>query len=144
MRQSRSSGRALRWAMVAGTALLVRDLVVWVLLTRAAPHERWTGALWLVWLAASWTVLGGIVHAAGVPAALAMFAGPPWEAMVDGALGLNDLPRAAGAASAGAVLAFVVLAFPTRMGNNRGQHPAEEQERRAKTHGDEQDASSPR
>ena len=133
----------LRWAIIAGTALLVRDLVIWALLTRAAPHERWTGALWLVWLAASWTVLGGVVHAAGVPIALAMFAGPPWQAMVDGVLGPNDLPRAAGAASAGAVLVLVVLALRTRMGNDRGQYPSEEQESRAKSLGDEQETSSP-
>ena len=107
----------LRWAMVAGTALLVRDLAVWVLLTRAFPHERWTGALWLVWLAASWTVLGGVVHAAGVPAALAMFAGPPWPAMIDGALDTNDLPRAAGAASAGAAIVLFAIALRARRGN---------------------------
>ena len=135
--------RTLRWAMVAGTALLVRDLVVWALLTRAAPHERWTGALWLVWLAASWSVLGGLVHAAGVPAALAMFAGPPWEAMVDGALGLNDLPRAAGAASAGALLVLAVLALVTRMGNDRRPNPAEDPDDSGTTHGDEHSRADP-
>lgn len=100
----------LRWAMVTGTGLLVRDLVIWTLPARAAPHERWTGALWLVWLATSWTVLGELVHATGVPAPLTMFAGPPWQAMSDGALKLEELPRAAGA---GALLALAALALVT-------------------------------
>ena len=104
----------LRWATLAATALLVRDLAVWALLSRAAPNERWIGALWFVWLTATWTVLGGLAHAAGVPAPLALFAGPPWEAILDRELTVDHVPAAALAAATSALAALALLAAAAR------------------------------
>ncbi len=116
-----ASGTAvLRWALLALLAYQVRDLIVWGVMTRLAPGERWTGALWAIWMAVSWVIAGEGLRAIGAGWLAAAFVGVPWGALgdADGTIGMPAAIAAASllsAALAAGAYAWLALGQPRRI-----------------------------
>ena len=93
-----SSVTTLRYGLATLLAYQVRDLIVWSLMVRLAPRERWTGALWVVWMVVSWVIGGEGLRAIGAGWAIASIVGIPWGALEE-ATGPNGMLATMAAAS---------------------------------------------
>lgn len=100
-----SGEAALRYGLLALFAYQARDLILWGVMTRLAPGEHWTAALWIVWMAVSWVIGPEGLRALGGGWVAASLVGLPW-----GALGEADGTGRMPATIAAAALLTAVLA----------------------------------
>ena len=113
-----ASVTTLRYGLAALLAYQVRDLIVWGVLVRLAPRERWTGALWVVWIAVSWLIGAEGLRALGAGWAVASLVGVPWGALGEAADGAGEMVATMAGASllsaAAAAGTFACLALRGR------------------------------